>query len=296
MNDPVLEKPLHERVESALLLPDVDQVLNAGHAIYTADNPYMKGTHDQEVAKRQVKEFLELQTPPNARAVAYRWAIFGIARGYARDLGRCRDEWVQNLKDAREEKNYRDKTLRDGSFTLHSLNVLWKFVGPLFLGLAGYLFAQVVGATVPIPQGVADVTGTVLPSLLMSLAFALGGRYFMKWLTKRRSNQIVVAYELRKYLAELSYKEKKKVSLEYWREKGREEWLRYTGQPYPETLSYLVVMKTEMEVLQRFHEHDTLYRKSDIERARAVIRSFLETISPWRWSRREKSAPSAEAE
>ncbi len=280
---------MHLGSESQIRLPNVDEILDIGHAIYTVDSPVMVGTNDYQVANRQLEAFLRLKPRRGTPEVPYLQGMTGVARGYARDLKRARNEWVQDLRGAQDERSRREKQLRDGSITKQGLNVLWRFVGPLILALSGLLFAQVVGETVP--TAVVETTGRGIPSVLMSLAFLFIGRNLSVWFYNRQVGQITVAYDGRVFLADKAYASKKMIAIRYWRARGCEEWKQYTGKPYPRTASYLMVMKSDAITLQEQRDHIILNRKTEFERGMEVAKSLIRWGRSRPWIFRRKRIP-----
>lgn len=261
---------------SQIRLPDVDEILDIGHAIYSADNPDTD-EYDREIAIKQVNAFRDLEPIPNTVESPYLRAMLGVARGYARDLKRARKNWLHDLDLARERRKFREDQMRIGSMSKHWLGTLSKLMMPFILGLFGFIVAQVAGGSVS--NELAAKTGTTLPSILLGLVFAFAGRYIGAWLYKRSWLQIRSAYETDIYLAEKDYEDAKRTAIEHWRQRGREEWEQYTGSEYPEKASYLMVMKADAAARQRRRDHDLLHDKTDIDRVKELVGIAIEVCS-----------------
>jgi hypothetical protein len=254
--------------EARIRLPDIDEALDKGHAIHGADDPALAGTNSQKLAQRIVDDFFALRPTPDTAEVPYLSAIHDIARGYGRALTRERTLWAKEIAAAEAERKRRDSQIRS-RWESQGIGVMWKFLGPLILGLSGFLVAHTLGVTVL--GDVADKTGTGIPSAIATLASILAGRILSRWWYDRRRDLIANACKVRLQLADEAYELAKLREFKHWRQKGVETWEQYTGEPYPERASYQMVMEGDMAARRNVQEHLVRHDKSDLQRFRDAV-------------------------
>ena len=262
--------------EGKIRLPDVDEVLDIGHALHASSDRSLRGTLDQKLCQQIVADFIALKATPNTAEEPYLAAVKSIARSYGRALTRRKSEYLRELKDAKEELDRKQAQQRDSKIHSQGFGVLWRFVGPLILALSGYLFAQVVGDV--IPERVSDTAGSNIPSLIMTLLFLFVGRMIGTWLGERKRDQIARAYNSRCYLAFKEYELGKLREFKLWRQRLIEEWKQYTGETYPRRVSYQLIMQGDILARQKVEEHQLLHNRNDLERLAVVFRALLGAI------------------
>lgn len=245
-------------------LPNVDEVINIGYAFHAVDDPALVGKQSQAVARQVVERFLALKAEPGTFEDAYLSAIKAIVLSHGRGLTRKKERYIKDLEAAREEKERLEEQIRESRKYTGKLAVMWKVLGPVILGVLGYLVAQVLSPIVP--EQVTDQTGDKAPSILMGLVFVYIGRWLSTWYSNLVRNKIIAAYDSRCYLAELHYDLGKMKENRTYRAQLCEEWKQYTGEDFPDTASYLMIMEGDIETRQRLEDHLRISRKPEIVR------------------------------
>lgn len=259
-----------------LLLPDVDEVLDIGHAIHASADKDLKNTLDQKLAQQIVEAFIALRATPGTIEDAYLRAIKGIARSYGRALSRRKRAYLAEIEAAREERDRKQNRLRENKLISQGWGVLWKFVGPLILGLSGYVVAQVLGGIVP--EAVTQRTGQSIPSIILSLTFVFAGRMAAQWWRDRMRDRVVKEYNARCYMAFVDYERGKLREFDLWRMRLLEEWETYTGNPYPKRVSYQMIIKGDIEARRRLEEQLHLHNQNDLQRVSKALKSTLSKL------------------
>ena len=93
---------------------------------------------------------------------------------------------------------------------------------------------------------VATQTGTNVPAILMALVFVAIGRSASFYLSDLQRNKIEAEYNSRCYLAFLSYEISKLKEFRQYRQQLCDAWLLYTGEHFPITASYQMVMESDI--------------------------------------------------
>jgi hypothetical protein len=237
---------------SRQLLPDVAEVCDIAYAMHVADDPSVKGTLTQETARRIVSEFNALRVSSGTVEAAYLQAARGIALSLARGITRRKQQWLAELADAEHEKDALLQRIRDARRAGNGLNAAWKLLAPAALMLAGYITGKILALIVP--GEVAAQTGERLPSILLGLVFVLAWRTFSFWLSDRQRGVIEAEYHARRTRADLTYEDGKLKEYRVYRERLREAWHEYTGETYPVTASYQMVMEADLEMRRRMRQ------------------------------------------
>jgi hypothetical protein len=244
--------------EAKIKLPNVDEALNIGYAIHSADDPALRDKLTQEQARLVAKRFLALEAEPGTSEEAYlncvRAIVLSQARGIAAQLRRRRQR--EAIRRSRRSNDW--------------LNSAWRLLGPLILGLTGYLFAHLLAAFVP--EEVATQTGSRIPALLMGLVFVAIGRSVGFYLNEMKRNKIESEYNSRCYLAFLTYEIGKLKEFRQYRKQLCEAWLEYTGEEYPITASYQMVMESDIETRRQLERHLQVYDTGYIRLLMRMIR------------------------
>lgn len=267
--------------DARMRLPNPDELLFFGYAIHCASNKSLRGTPELALAKKSAEEFISLTVPADTPASYYLQSVRPIVLSHARGISRRKDEYIEKVKaanDLRREKEHQVSASRiDGvRITGQLLSLLWKFVMPIILGLTGFLIAKVIGNIVP--DAVSDKTGTALPSVILGLTFALLGRYMGMWMYDRRRAQIIRECEITKSLAYEAYELGKYKEFELARIRFCEAWLQYTGEEYPDTVSYQTVIQADLAERLKLDEH-LLNSKSDFERIVQLVQDTRKALS-----------------
>jgi hypothetical protein len=243
--------------EAKIGLPNVDEALNIGYAIHSADDPALRDKLTQEDARLVAKKFLALQAGPGSPDEAYLNCVRAIVLSQARGITRRKERYIQDLKAAQLRRRRQREAIRRSRRSNDWLNSAWRLLGPLILGLTGYLFAHVLATFVP--DEVATQTGSRIPAILMGLVFVAIGRSVGFYLNEAQRNKIESEYNSRCYLAFLTYEIGKLKEFRQYRKQLCEAWLQYTGEEYPITASYCMVMESDIETRRQLERHLQVY-------------------------------------
>jgi len=256
--------------EAKIRLPNVDEALNIGYAIHSADDPALRDKIAQRNAQIVVDKFLTLETEAGSPEEAYLSCVRAIVHSQARGITRRKEQYIRDLKAAQLRRRRQRNSIRQSRRSNDWLNSAWRLLGPLILGLSGYLFAHIIGAFVP--EEVATQTGSRVPSILMGLVFVAIGRSISFYLDEMRRNKIEAEYNSRCYLAFLTYEIGKLKEYRQYRRQLCEAWLQYTGEDYPVTASYQMVMESDIETRRQLERHLQVYDTGYIRLAMRMTR------------------------
>src|SRR5262250_2758581 len=151
--------------EAKIRLPNVDEALNIGYAIHSADDPALRNKIAQQNAQLVVKQFLALEAEAGSPEEAYLTCVRAIVHSQARGIARRKERYIQDLKAAQLRRRLQRNAIRQRRRSNDWLSSAWRLLGPLILGLTGYLFAHVFAMFVP--AQVAEETGSRVPAILM---------------------------------------------------------------------------------------------------------------------------------
>ena len=248
--------------EAKIRLPNVDEALNIGYAIHSADDPALRNKIAQQNAQLVVKQFLALEAEAGSPEEAYLTCVRAIVHSQARGIARRKERYIQDLKAAQLKRRRQRNSIRQSRRSNDWLNSAWRLLGPLILGLTGYLFAQII--SVVVPEDVAAQTGSRVPAILMGLVFVAIGRSVGFYVNEMQRNRIESEYNSRCYLAFLTYERGKLEEFCQYRKQLCEAWLQYTGEEYPITASYQMVMESDIETRCQLERHLQIYDTSYI--------------------------------
>jgi len=255
--------------EAKVTLPNVDEALNIGYAIHSADDPALRDKLTQEDARLVAKKFLALQAEPGSPDEAYLNSVRAIVLSQARGITRRKERYIQDLKAAQLRRRRQRNSIRQSRRSNDWLSTAWRLLGPLILGLTGYLFAHILATFVP--DEVATQTGSRIPAILMGLVFVAIGRSVGFYLNEMQRNKIESEYNSRCYLAFLTYEIGKLKEFRQYRKQLCEAWLQYTGEDYPITASYCMVMESDIETRRQLERHLQVY---DTGYVRLLVRTI----------------------
>src|SRR5262249_56716569 len=105
---------------------------------------------------------------------------------------RRKERYIQNLKAAQLRRRRQRESIRQSRRSNDWLNSAWRLLGPLILGLAGYLSAHLLAVFVP--EDVATQTGSRIPAILMGLVFVAIGRSVGLYLNEVQRNMLKAEY------------------------------------------------------------------------------------------------------
>jgi hypothetical protein len=256
--------------EAKIRLPNVDEALNIGYAIHSADDPALRDKVAQQNARIVVKKFLALETQPGSPEDAYLNCVRAIVHSQARGIARRKERYIQDLKAAQLRRRRQRNSIRQSRRSNDWLNSAWRLLGPVILGLSGYLFAHIMAAFVP--EEVATQTGSRIPAILMGLVFVAIGRSIGFYLNEMQRNKIESEYNSRCYLAFLTYESGKLREFKQYRRQLCEAWLQYTGEEYPITASYEMVIESDIETRRQLERHLLVYDTGFIRPAIRIMR------------------------
>jgi hypothetical protein len=261
---------VHLSPEAKIRLPNVDEALNIGYAIHSADDAALRDKLTQENARLVAKKFLALQAEPGTPEEAYLACVRAIVLSQARGIARRKERYIQDLKAAQLRRRRQRESIRRSRRGNDWLNSAWRLLGPLILGLAGFLSAHVLAAFVP--EEVASQTGSRIPAILMGLVFVAIGRSVGYYFNEMKRNKIESEYNSRCYLAFLTYEIGKLKEFRQYRKQLCEAWLQYTGEEYPVTASYQMVMESDIETRRQLERHLQVYDTGYIRLLMRMIR------------------------
>jgi hypothetical protein len=256
--------------ESHIKLPNVDEALNIGYAMHSADDPALKNRHTQANARIVVDKFLAIEAEPGSPEEAYLNCVRALVHSQARGITRRKAQYTRDLKAAEYRRRQQRQRIRQSRRSTDWLNSAWRLLGPLILGLSGYLFAHLI--SVFVPEDVSRETGSKVPALLMGLVFVAIGRSVSFYLGDLQRNKIETEYNSRCYLAFLTYEIGKLKEYRQCRAQLCEAWLQYTGEEFPLTASYQMVMEGDIETRCQLERHMQIYNTSYIRFGMRLVR------------------------
>ena len=266
----VLPSMLRLSPEAKIRLPNVDEALNIGYAMHSADDPAIKNKVIQQNARAIVENFLALDAEPGTPEAAYLNCVRAIVHSQARGITRRKTQYTRDLKAAEYRRRQQRQRIRQSRRSTDWLNSAWRLVGPVILAVSGYLFAHVLGLLVP-PE-VASETGTKVPAVLMALVFVAIGRSLSFYLIDLQRNKIETEYNSRCYMAFVSYEIGKLKEYRQCRQQLCEAWLQYTGEEYPVTASYQMVMEGDIEARRALERHLQIFNTGYIRFGMRLVR------------------------
>jgi hypothetical protein len=266
----VLPSVLRLSPEAKSRLPDVDVALNIGYAMHSADDPALKDKLAQQSARLVVQKFFALDAPQGTPEEGYLNCVRAIVHAQARGITRRKERYIQDLRAAQLERRRKRNSIREARRSTDWLNSAWRLLLPLILGLAGYLSAHVL--SVFVPEELSAQTGSKIPSILMGLVFVAIGRSVGFYMSELQRNKIEAEYNSRCYLAFLTYEIGKLKEFRQYRRQLCEAWLEYTGEEYPITASYQMVMEGDIETRRQLERHLRVYETGYIRLLMRMIR------------------------
>jgi len=278
----VLPTVLRLSPEAKIRLPNVDEALNIGYAMHSADDPALQGKLAQQNARIVVQKFLALDAAPGTPEEGYLNCVRAIVHSQARGIARRKEHYTKDLKAAQLKRRRQRNAIREARRSTDWLNSAWRLLGPVILGLAGYLSAHIVGLFVP--EEVSTQTGSRIPAILMGLVFVALGRSAGFYMAEMQRNKIEAEYNSRCYLAFLTYEIGKLKDFRQYRKQLCEAWLEYTGEEYPVTASYMMVMESDIETRRQLERHLQVYETGYIR----LLMRFIRIIRGKRKSSAEK--------
>ena len=256
--------------EAKIWLPNVDEALNIGYAMHSADDPALDGKLAQQNARIVVRQFLALVARPGTPEEGYLNCVRAIVHSQARGIARRKERYTNDLKAAHLQRRRKRNSIREARRSNDWLNSAWRLVGPLILGLAGYLSASLIGTFVP--GEVATQTGTKIPAILMGLVFVAIRRSVGFYLNEMQRNKIEAEYNSRCYMAFLTYELGKLKEFRQYRKQLCEAWLEYTGEECPITASYQMVMESDIETRRQLERHLQVYETGYVRLLMRLVR------------------------
>ena len=241
--------------EAKIRLPNVDEVLDKGYALHAADDTALANTEAQKDARCIIEEFRALK-PRNDTEEAYLSAARGIVLGFGRAISRRKQQWSQALEAALVEREQAVEHMRDATNqNAWLVTFIWKIMPMILLFLTGIAVTQTSNY---LPED-ATRTLTWIISLVVGGIFALIGRLIGTWFRDMRRNAIEVRYNAQLFRAHILYEEGKAKELRYYRARMCEAWKQYTGEEFPRTASYEMVMAGDIETRKEIERQRVSY-------------------------------------
>lgn len=241
--------------EAKIRLPNVDEVLDKGYALHAADDPALLDTEAQKDARHIIEEFRALQPRTDTEA-AYLSAARGIVLAYGRAISRRKQQWSQSLEAARVEREQAIEQMRDSTNQKAWLvTFIWKIMPMIVLVLTGIAVTQTSNY---LPEDATKILTWII-SLVVGGIFALIGRLIGTRLRDLRRNALEVRYNAQLFRAHILYEEGKASELRYYRTRMCEAWKQYTGDEFPRTASYAMVMAGDIETRKEIERQRLSY-------------------------------------
>jgi hypothetical protein len=241
--------------EAKIRLPNVDEVLDKGYALHAADDPALVNTEAQKDARHIIEEFRALKSRNDTEA-AYLSAARGIVLAFGRAISRRKQQWSQSLEAARVEREQTLEQMRESTNQKAWLvTFIWKIMPMIVLVLTGIAVAQTSNY---LPEDATKMLTWII-SLVVGGIFALIGRLIGTWFRDLRRNAIEVRYNAQLFRAHILYEEGKANELRYYRTRMCEAWKQYTGEEFPRTASYEMVMAGDIETRKEIERQRLSY-------------------------------------
>jgi hypothetical protein len=272
----------HLGSEAKIRLPNVDEVLDKGHALHASDDRSLEGTEAQSLARQIISEFKALR-PESVTEEAYLSAARSIVLGYGRALSRRKEHWKAALLAAQNERQQSLDQMRESTHQNAWLSLLWKLMTPAILVMTGIVITQ---TSDHLPENTTK-TLTWLISLIVGGVFALIGRLVGAWLRDLRRNTIEVKCSAQLFQAHIIYEEGKAKEQRYFRARMCEAWEQYTGEMFPRTASYEMVMAGDIETRKEIERQRLNHNASVLW----LMRRFARMLRGKRKGEREDKQP-----
>ncbi len=270
---------------------DPDAALNFAYAIHAADDEGLRGTVEGRQANRQADKFSTLSARRGTPDWEYLTQVENIVLSHARSITRDKKAQLEELKNARIQYQTALQTFRGSRSQSNLLNILYSKAGMRGIVMAlsggiGYFFAQTVGPFL-LPYLPEAAHSGQAPSLLLGLIFAGVSRIVSAKMSDFSQTRIEGNYQSRCQRARLVYEENKLEGIQKSREWLCMLWKQYMGEEYPETPSYALVIKAEINTEKGLQAVQNESQKSDFQR----LRSHLWFLVWGRWKGRENRRP-----
>src|SRR5712692_3839547 len=108
----VIASLLHLSPEAKIRLPNVDEALNIGYAIHSADDPALKDRIAQQNAQIVVRKFLVLDGEPGSPEEAYLTCVRAIVHSQARGITRRKEQYCRDLRIAQLRRRRQRASIR----------------------------------------------------------------------------------------------------------------------------------------------------------------------------------------
>jgi len=261
-------KPLSQAAK--IRLPNVDEVMDLGYAMHASDDPALFDTEARKLACQIMQEFRSLRAEPgNDTEAGYLACARGIVLAHGGAIRRRKREWKDALEGAKREREQSLERMQESSkHYAWYLTLLWKLMPPAVLVLTGIVVAQ---TSDKLPD---DMTKTLtwLISFAVGGAFALVGRYIGIWWRDTKRNAVEVKYNSDLFQAHITYEKGKAKEHRYFREPMCEAWETYTGEKFPATASYELVMAGDIEDREVMERQRQKYNRATVWLLRRLAR------------------------
>src|ERR1700731_284429 len=112
--------------EAKIRLPNVDEALNIGYAIHSADDPALKNKVAQRNAQMVVEKFLALEADAGTAEEAYLNCVRAIVHSQARGIARRKERYIADLKAAQMRRRRQRNSIRQSRRSNDWLNSAWR--------------------------------------------------------------------------------------------------------------------------------------------------------------------------
>jgi len=158
--------------EAKIRLPNVDEVMDIGYALHASDDPALRDTEAQKLARQIVDDFRVLH-PENYTEAAYLSCARSIVLAFGRAISRRKEQWKDQLRAAQLERQQAVEKMRETSVkNAWLLAFFWKIMPAIMLFMTGLVITQTVD---PLPSD-ATKTMTWVASVIGGGLLALIGR------------------------------------------------------------------------------------------------------------------------
>lgn len=248
--------------ESLVRLPSVDEAINLGYAMHVADDKDLRESKTQQVARRRLDLFMEVETPVGSPERAYYECVMDIATSLGRGITRAKEQYKKDLDIAKEKQAARREQIKDARKSGDWLNIVFRMLKPLLMFLGGLLVAQLISLFTPIgvmvksagaenSQPVVVVVINIVASTFLGLSFVLIARSISFYVMDFKRSRVDNDYRSECHLAYITYERSKQAQFKLFRGQLCQAWKFYTGQDYPETVSYEAVAEGDLAARQR---------------------------------------------
>jgi hypothetical protein len=223
---------------------DVDGVLELGYLFHVANDPDATD-FERRIATQTVEAFREMTLLAKSGSAAYVVCTESLAiiAQHGRAISREKMKWREHRVRANEERLRHEEKFKEAGGRSLLMSTFWKLLGPVVMGTLGYIVSQLLSGYIP-ERAVAQV-GSDAPTLLLTGISIFLGRWEGQWWRDRERDHIYKTCDDQLRLADEAYHNAKQAEFNRYRGRLCRMWKDFTGEDYPDTLSYEVVANLE---------------------------------------------------